>query len=75
MTTPFELFYRLKPRTPSFPGSDIERLLYGESFTAERLQILQSARKIAKQNFDEKLQNTKYSLTKILSTISLLLVI
>ena len=47
MTTPFELLYGMKPRTPSFPGSDLQKLHYGESFAAQRLQILQSARKIA----------------------------
>jgi hypothetical protein len=54
MTTPFELLYGLKPRTPSFPGSDIDRVHYGESFAAERLQILQAARQIAKNNIDDK---------------------
>jgi transposase InsO family protein len=54
MTTPFELLYGMKARTPSFPGSDLQKLHYGESFAAERIQILQNARKIAKQNIDEK---------------------
>ena len=64
MTTPFELLYDLKPRTPSFPGSDIERLHYGESFAAERIQILQSAQKIAKQNIAKKTSEYKVQYDK-----------
>ncbi len=44
----------MKPRTPSIPGQDVERKFYGESFVAERLQILQKASQIAKENMDEK---------------------
>ena len=44
----------MKARTPSFPGPDLQRLHYGESFAAERLQILQNARKIAKENIEQK---------------------
>ncbi len=39
-TTPFELLYGMKPRTPSIPGQDVQRKFYGESFASERLQIL-----------------------------------
>ncbi len=53
-TTPFELLYGMKPRTPSIPGQDVQRKFYGESFAAERLQILQKARQIAKEKMDEK---------------------
>jgi hypothetical protein len=53
-TTPFELLYGMKPRTPSIPGQDVQRKFYGESFASERLQILQKARQIAKENLDEK---------------------
>ena len=31
-TTPFELLYGMKARTPTFPASDVERKFYGESF-------------------------------------------
>jgi len=36
-TTPYELLYGMKPRTPSIPGQDIQRKFYGESFAGERL--------------------------------------
>ena len=51
-TTPYELLYGMKPRTPSLPAADIQRKFYGESFASERLQILQKAREIAKQNIE-----------------------
>jgi hypothetical protein len=51
-TTPHELLYGMKARTPSLPAQDIQRKFYGESFASERLQILQKAREIAKQNID-----------------------
>jgi transposase InsO family protein len=53
-TTPFELLYGMKPRTPSIPGQDVQRKFYGESFASERLQILQKARQIAKEHIEEK---------------------
>ena len=59
-TTPFELLYGMKPRTPSLPGQDIQRKFYGESFASERLQILQKAREIAKQNIEEKQKQYKF---------------
>jgi len=49
-TTPFELLFGVKPRLPSFPNPDIERVHYGEDFASERLQILNKARQIARQN-------------------------
>ena len=52
-TTPYELLYGMKPRTPSLPAADIQRKFYGESFASERLQILQKAREIAKQNIED----------------------
>ena len=52
-TTPFELLYGMKARTPSFPNLDIERKFYGESFASERLQILQKARQIARQHIED----------------------
>jgi transposase InsO family protein len=59
-TTPFELLYGMKPRTPSLPGQDIQRKFYGESFASERLQILQKAREIARQNIEDKQKEYKY---------------
>jgi len=44
----------MKPRTPSIPGQDIQRKFFGKSFASERLQILQKARQIAKENIEEK---------------------
>ena len=64
MTTLLKLLYGLKPRIPLFPGSDIDRLHYGESFAAERLQILQSAHKIAKQKIDDKTSKYKVQFDK-----------
>ncbi len=49
----------MKPRTPSIPGQDVQRVFYGESFASERLQILQKARQIAKENIDEKQKQYK----------------
>jgi len=65
-TTPFELLYGMKPRTPSIPGQDVQRKFYGESFAAERLQILQKVRQIANEHMDEKQQEyKKNSMTKM----------
>ena len=55
-------------------GVVCRKLHYGESFDAERLQILQSDQKIAKQNINEKLFNKKKNLTKIQSPTNSLLV-
>jgi transposase InsO family protein len=57
-TTTFELLFGVKPRLPSFPGPDIERHHYGESIAAERLQMLQQARKLAQQTATD--QGEKY---------------
>jgi hypothetical protein len=51
----------MKPRLPSFPNQDIQRLHYGESFASQRLQILQKARSVAFENAQKtrrKLQNS-----------------
>jgi hypothetical protein len=40
-TTPFELLFGTKPRLPSFPNPDIQKVHYGESTLAEQYQILQ----------------------------------
>ena len=50
MYTPFELLYGMKPRLPSFPNQDTQRLHNGESFASQRLQILQKARAVAFEN-------------------------
>ena len=47
-TTPFELLFGTKPRLPSFPNPDIQRVHYGESTSAERYQLLQKIRFLAK---------------------------
>jgi hypothetical protein len=38
---PFELLFGTKPRLPSFPNQDIQKVHYGESTSAERYQLLQ----------------------------------
>jgi hypothetical protein len=48
-TTPFELLFEVKPRLPSLPAPDIERDHYGQTIAAERLQMLQQARKLVQQ--------------------------
>ena len=47
-TTPFKLLFGAKPRMPSFPNPDIQRVHYGESTSAEWYQLLQKIRFIAK---------------------------
>jgi hypothetical protein len=75
-TTPFKLLFGVKPRLPSLPAPEIERQHYGESFAAERLQILQHARKIAhetateqgkmyKLSYDSKVAPHKFTIGKI----------
>jgi transposase InsO family protein len=59
-TTPFELLFGVKPRLPSLPAPEIERMHYMESFAAERLQILQHACKLAHETATE--QGKKYKL-------------
>jgi hypothetical protein len=59
-TTPYELLYGMKPRTPSLPATDIQRKFYGESFASERLQILQKAREIAKANIEKSQEKYKH---------------
>ena len=64
MTTPFELLYGMKPRTPSFPHQDVQRVHYGESFASERLQILQKARLLASEHLTENGQRYKQQFDK-----------
>jgi hypothetical protein len=60
-TTPFELLFGAKPRLPSFPNLDIQRVHYGESISTERYQLLQKirfiAKNIAKSNQDTSKEN------------------
>jgi hypothetical protein len=57
-TTPFELLFGVRPRLPSLPAPEIQRQNYGESFPAERLQLLQHARQVACQHAEQ--QGIKY---------------
>jgi hypothetical protein len=59
-TTPFELLFGVKPRLPSLPAPDIKRHHCGESFAAEKLQLLQQ---------DRKLENSRGAGTKIIKQI------
>jgi transposase InsO family protein len=63
-TTPFELLFGVKPRLPSLPAPEIERYHYGESFAAERLQMLHQARKLAHQTANEQGEKYKNSYDK-----------
>jgi hypothetical protein len=60
-TNPFELLFGIKPRLPSLPAPDIERYHYGGTFTAESLQMLQQAFKLAQQTAAD--QGEKYKLS------------
>jgi hypothetical protein len=56
-TTPFELLFGERPRLPSFPNPEKQRMHYGESAAAERYQLLQKIRFLAKNIASE--QNDK----------------
>ncbi len=56
--TEFELLFGVKPRLPSLSAPEIKRHHYGESFAAERLQMLHQAWKLAQQTATE--QGEKY---------------
>jgi hypothetical protein len=60
-TTPFALLFGVKPRLPSLLAPEIERHHYGESFAAERLQMLQQAHRLAQQSASE--QGEKYKIS------------
>ena len=64
MSTPFELLYGMKARTPSFPNQDLQQLHYGESFASERLQILQKARQIAHKHSETNIDQYKNQFDK-----------
>jgi hypothetical protein len=52
-TTQFEFQFGVRPRLPSLPAPDIQRVHYGESFPAERLQMLQHACQVARQHAEQ----------------------
>ena len=54
LSTAFELLYRMKACMPSFHSQDVQHLHFGESFSAERLQILKQAWLIAQQHTADK---------------------
>jgi hypothetical protein len=83
LTAPFELLFDTKPRLPSFPNPDIQRVHYSESTLAERYQLLQKlhflAKNIAtanqqtiKNNFDKRCCHTHSVLTIWFGTNTLL---
>ena len=63
-TTPFELLFGVKARLPSFPNPDIQKVHYGESFAAERLNILRKARELALMHAKSKGQEYKQHFDK-----------
>ena len=58
-TMPFNLLYGMKPRLPSFPTMELQRISYGEGFVAERMQLLQQTRRMAEQENGEANQKNK----------------
>jgi hypothetical protein len=65
-TTPFELLFGEKPRMPSFPNPEIQRTNYGKSTSAERYQLLQKIRFLAKITLHRtKVRKLKTILTKV----------
>ncbi len=53
-----ELLFGVRPRLPSLPAPDIQRVHYGESLPAERLQMLQHACQVIPQHAEQ--QGMKY---------------
>jgi hypothetical protein len=74
-TTPFELLFGERPRLPSFPNPEIQRLHYGESTAAEQYQLLQKIRFLAKNIANDKSEKSKTILTKVLFLMILKLTI
>jgi hypothetical protein len=58
---PFELLFGVRPRLQSLPAPEIQQQHYGESFPAERLQLLQHACQVAGKNAEQ--QGLKYKLS------------
>jgi hypothetical protein len=63
-TLPIELLFGTKPRLPSFPNPDIQRVHYGESTSAEHYQLLQKIRFIAKNIAKANQDNSKSNFDK-----------
>jgi hypothetical protein len=63
-TTPFELLFGTKPCLPLFPNPDIQRMHCGESTSAERYQLLQKIRFIAKNISQQKQDSYKDNFDK-----------
>jgi hypothetical protein len=61
---PFELLFGEKPRMPSFPNPEIQRTNYGESTSAERYQLLQKIRFLAKNIALDQSENIKNNFDK-----------
>jgi hypothetical protein len=62
--TPFKLLFGEKPHMPSFPNPEIQRKNYGESTSAERYQLLQKIRFLAKTLLMIKVIKLNKTLTK-----------
>ena len=54
----------MKARAPSFPLQYVQKLHYGESFAAERLQTLKKARLFAQQHTADQGENYKLQFDK-----------
>ncbi len=63
-TTPFELLFGKKPRMPSFPNPDSQRLHYGESTSAEHYQLLQKIRFLARNIASDQVEKIKNNFDK-----------
>jgi hypothetical protein len=61
----FELLFGTKPRLPSFPNPDIQRMHYGETSSAERYQLLQKIRSSLKISGNKNKKVTKTILIKM----------
>jgi hypothetical protein len=60
-TTPFKLLFGVRQGLPSLPAPEIQQHRYGESFPAERLQLLQHVQQLARKNAEQ--QGLKYKLS------------
>jgi hypothetical protein len=63
-TTPFKLLFGEKPRMPSFLNPEIQRTNYGESTSAERYQLLQKIRFLAKNIASDQREKIKNNFDK-----------
>ncbi len=62
--TPFELLFGERPRLLSFPNTEIQRLHYSESTSAERYQLLQKIQFLAKNIANDNGANIKDNFDK-----------